>query len=258
MTLTDCPDQAAVLQRRGPVIGICSSKARQSWCGILFVAESWEAVDQEYARLAFCRWHGLPRTLIEAEGWRIREADQKDAEGFAGLYADPLTRQFMECPLKDTAEAYKDRVRLWRDWIEGCRRYVYPAEEPALWVLADTADRLLGCIGLEWRQAQADIPEGYYAGYGLLPTARHKKLAAAAASFLVPYCMEYWQLDQIYLLCDSANTASAVTAVRSGFTRVQLLSGEGQALSGPEHILQHTLDDLSGIGPGKLFLFFWK
>lgn len=244
--LTDCAEEARTLQRKGPVIGICSPGSRQSWTGISFVAESWEAADEEYAGLAYCRYYGLPRVLIRTEEWSIREAGKEDAEGFFWLYEDSEAKRFLEYPLSARAAG----PETWADWIESLHKYVYPSEEPSMWVLADRDDRMMGRIGLEWRD---EIAPGYYLGYALLPQYRKKRLAARAASRLVPYCMEYWQLDQIFLLCGSDNPASVKTALRSGF---QLIAQYDVLRS--QHIVQHGPDDSLGVSSGKLLLFSRK
>ena len=106
---------------------------------------------------------------------------------------------------------------------------------------------MIGLIGLEWRERDGQIPEGYYLGYALLPEARGKKLAAEAASQLILYCMEYWSLEQIYLLCDSSNTPSVKTACACGFTSIP-----GQK------IIEHSPDNLLHMGTGELLLFTRK
>lgn len=245
--LTDDPAQAQKLLKIAPVIGIDSKGTGEGWSGIGFLAENEAAVDGEYAQLAWCRYYGKPRTLVRTANWRVREAKQEDAVYFLRLYTDPQVLQYLSSPLRQQDQDSSKEKEQWEAWIAGLIRYTYGADEPGMWVLADSTDRMLGIIGLEWKQQEAHIPEGYYLGYALLPEARKQKLAAKAASQLIPYCMEYWSLEQIYLLCDRKNFASVKTALSCGFT---LVSGQ--------ELIQHPLNDGFHMGAGEFLLFARK
>ena len=213
VVLTDSPEEARTLQKSIPVIGICTPGQDKSWSGISFLAEDWEDVDDEYAELAYCRYYHLPRVLVcgewsvvseqklviggqnfeeQTHTWLIREADKKDAKAFETLYNDDEVKRFLPYPLEKQAQTCKD----WEDWIESLHQYVYPSEEPSMWVLADENDDMIGRIGLEYKEKdeESGIPSGYYLGYAILPKWRKKGLAAKAASRLLKYCFEYWQL----------------------------------------------------------------
>ena len=243
VVLTDSPEEARILQQSTPVIGICSPGSDKDWSGISFLAEDWEDVDEDYIELAYCRYFHLPRVLIsetwltaseenvvlcdqkfpkKAHVWSIREADKKDAPAFEALYNDDEVKRFLPYPLEKQAQSCKD----WEDWIESLHLYVYPSEEPSMWVLTDENDEMIGRIGLEYKEddEESGIPSGYYLGYALLPKWRKKGLATQAASRLMDYCFDYWQLEQIYLLCSSENVASQRTARACGFTRVSAVS----------------------------------
>ena len=235
--LTDDPKEAFTYQKTVPVIGICTPGQDKSWSGISFLAEDWEDVDDEYAELAYCRYYHLPRVLVcgewsvaseqklviggqnfeeQTHTWLIREADKKDAKAFETLYNDDEVKRFLPYPLEKQAQTCKD----WEDWIESLHQYVYPSEEPSIWVLADENDDMIGRIGLEYKEENKEngTPGGYYLGYAILPKWRKKGLAAKAASQLLKYCFEYWQLKEVYLLCSSENIASVKTALACGFT----------------------------------------
>ena len=77
--------------------------------------------------------------------WLIREADKKDSKAFETLYNDDEVKRFLPYPLEKQAQTCKD----WEDWIESLHQYVYPSEEPSMWVLADGNDDMIGRIGLE-------------------------------------------------------------------------------------------------------------
>ncbi len=324
--LTDSPEEARLLQKNSPVIGIYSPGAGKSWSGISFLAEDWDDVDDAYVELAYCRYYHLPRTLLltddklngEADDktaagrhadnrtnsacvyWKIREAAVKDAAGFAALYEDESVRKFLEYPLSRHAKSLSD----WEEWIESQHRCVYPSEEPAMWVLADENDEFMGRIGLEYRESshgnasakcdaifdkdtesnrnlvssiELDIPDGYYLGYALLPKWRKKGLAAQAASLLLKFCFEYWQLDIVYLLCSCENIASIKTALACGFSHIRTISDAAflnnasldvsanacydasLSTSGTfKDIVKHPLNLGSGVGAGELFLFARK
>lgn len=332
--LTDSPEEASLSQKNGPVIGICSPGSGKSWSGISFLAEDWDDVDEAYVELAYCRYYHLPRTLLcvddqlstdtankivvdtadRVDGvdsrktnvhhifWKIREAARKDAAGFAALYEDEQVKQFLDYPLRKQAESLSD----WEEWIESLHRYVYPSEEPSMWVLADEHDEFIGRIGLEYRdgsyssdsakcdaifdkdmnQAQnrePDLPIGYYVGYALLPKWRKKGLAAQAASQLLEYCFDYWQLDEVYLLCSCENIASIKTAIACGFSHIRTISNDVlndpsedafnafrdasnnvvcDAFSDASSILQdineHPLNLSAGVSTSEFFLFTRK
>ena len=303
--LTDSPKEARFFQKNDPVIGICSPGSGESWSGISFLAEDWDDVDDAYVELAYCRYYHLPRLLITADdewsadrvdkiaadradrrktnahpiSWKIREAARKDAAGFAALYEDEQVRQFLEYPLKKRTESLSD----WENWIESLHRYVYPSEEPTMWVLADENDEFMGRIGLEYREGsrsnasakcdaifdndmnlaqnkEPDLPSGYYLGYALLPKWRKKGLAAQAASQLLRFCFEYWQLDEVYLLCSCENIASIKTAIACGFSHIQTISNDASTKNSAilQDVIEHPLNLSAGVGASEFFLFARK
>ena len=203
VVLTDSPEEARTLQKSIPVIGICSPGSDKDWSGISFLADDWEDVDDEYAELAYCRYYHLPRVLVcgewsvaseqklviggqnfeeQTHTWLIREADKKDVKAFETLYNDDEVKRFLPYPLEKQAQTCKD----WEDWIESLHQYVYPSEEPSMWVLADENDDMIGRIGLEYKEENKEngTPDGYYLGYAILPKWRKKGLAAKAARIL--------------------------------------------------------------------------
>ena len=277
VVLTDSPEEARTLQKSIPVIGICTPGQDKSWSGISFLAEDWEDVDDEYAELAYCRYYHLPRVLVcgewsvvseqklviggqnfeeQTHTWLIREADKKDAKAFETLYNDDEVKRFLPYPLEKQAQTCKD----WEDWIESLHQYVYPSEEPSMWVLADENDDMIGRIGLEYKEKdeESGIPSGYYLGYAILPKWRKKGLAAKAASRLLKYCFEYWQLKEVYLLCSSENMASVKTALACGFTKMSSIEVPIQNSVFPQNVVEHCLNDCACVSTSLLFLFARK
>lgn len=277
VVLTDSPEEAHILQKNIPVIGICSPGSDKDWSGISFLAEDWEDVDDEYAELAYCRYFHLPRVLVcgersvtseqklviggqnfeeQTHTWLIREADKKDAKAFEILYNDDEVKRFLPYPLEKQAQTCKD----WEDWIESLHQYVYPSEEPSMWVLADENDDMIGRIGLEYKEKdeESGIPSGYYLGYAILPKWRKKGLAAKAASRLLKYCFEYWQLKEVYLLCSSENMASVKTALACGFTKMSSIEVPIQNSVFLQDIVEHCLNDCACVSTSLLFLFARK
>ena len=277
VVLTDSPEEARTLQKSIPVIGICTPGQDKSWSGISFLAEDWEDVDDEYAELAYCRYYHLPRVLVCGEWsvaseqklviggqnfeerthtWLIREADKKDAKAFETLYNDDEVKRFLPYPLEKQAQTCKD----WEDWIESLHQYVYPSEEPSMWVLADENDDMIGRIGLEYKEENKEngTPDGYYLGYAILPKWRKKGLAAKAASRLLKYCFEYWQLKEVYLLCSSENIASVKSALSCGFTQMSSIEVPIQNSVFPQNIVEHCLNDCACVSTSLLFLFARK
>lgn len=277
VVLTDSPEEARTLQKSIPVIGICTPGQDKSWSGISFLAEDWEDVDDEYAELAYCRYYHLPRVLVcgewsvvseqklviggqnfekQTHTWLIREADKKDAKAFETLYNDDEVKRFLPYPLEKQAQTCKD----WEDWIESLHQYVYPSEEPSMWVLADENDDMIGRIGLEYKEKdeESGIPSGYYLGYAILPKWRKKGLAAKAASRLLKYCFEYWQLKEVYLLCSSENMASVKTAFACGFTKMSSIEVPIQNSVFLQDIVEHCLNDCACVSTSLLFLFARK
>ncbi len=277
VVLTDSPEEARTLQKSIPVIGICSPGSDKDWSGISFLADDWEDVDDEYAELAYCRYYHLPRVLVcgewsvvseqklviggqnfeeQTHTWLIREADKKDVKAFETLYNDDEVKRFLPYPLEKQAQTCKD----WEDWIESLHQYVYPSEEPSMWVLADENDDMIGRIGLEYKEKdeESGIPSGYYLGYAILPKWRKKGLAAKAASRLLKYCFEYWQLKEVYLLCSSENMASVKTALACGFTKMSSIEVPIQNSVFLQDIVEHCLNDCACVSTSLLFLFARK
>lgn len=277
VVLTDSPEEARTLQKSIPVIGICSPGSDKDWSGISFLADDWEDVDDEYAELAYCRYYHLPKVLVcgewsvvseqklviggqnfeeQTHTWLIREADKKDSKAFETLYNDDEVKRFLPYPLEKQAQTCKD----WEDWIESLHQYVYPSEEPSMWVLADENDDMIGRIGLEYKEKdeESGIPSGYYLGYAILPKWRKKGLAAKAASRLLKYCFEYWQLKEVYLLCSSENMASVKTALACGFTKMSSIEVSIQNSVFLQDIVEHCLNDCACVSTSLLFLFARK
>ena len=270
-------EEARTLQKKLPVIGICSPGSDKDWSGISFLADDWEDVDDEYAELAYCRYYHLPKVLVcgewsvvseqklviggqnfeeQTHTWLIREADKKDSKAFETLYNDDEVKRFLPYPLEKQAQTCKD----WEDWIESLHQYVYPSEEPSMWVLADENDDMIGRIGLEYKEKdeESGIPSGYYLGYAILPKWRKKGLAAKAASRLLKYCFEYWQLKEVYLLCSSENMASVKTALACGFTKMSSIEVPIQNSVFLQDIVEHCLNDRACVSTSLLFLFARK
>ena len=277
VVLTDSSEEARTLQKSIPVIGICSPGSDKDWSGISFLADDWEDVDDEYAELAYCRYYHLPRILVcgewsvvseqklviggqnfeeQTHTWLIREADKKDAKAFETLYNDDEVKRFLPYPLEKQAQTCKD----WEDWIKSLHQYVYPSEEPSMWVLADENDDMIGRIGLEYKEKdeESGIPSGYYLGYAILPKWRKKGLAAKAASRLLKYCFEYWQLKEVYHLCSSENMASVKTALACGFTKMSSIEVPIQNSVFPQNVVEHCLNDCACVSTSLLFLFARK
>lgn len=63
-------------------------------------------------------------------------------KAFETLYNDDEVKRFLPYPLEKQAQTCKD----WEDWIESLHQYVYPSEEPSMWVLADENDDMIGRI----------------------------------------------------------------------------------------------------------------
>ena len=266
VVLTDSPEEARTLQKSIPVIGICSPGSDKDWSGISFLADDWEDVDDEYAELAYCRYYHLAseQKLViggqnfeeQTHTWLIREADKKDVKAFETLYNDDEVKRFLPYPLEKQAQTCKD----WEDWIESLHQYVYPSEEPSMWVLADENDDMIGRIGLEYKEENKEngTPDGYYLGYAILPKWRKKGLAAKAASRLLKYCFEYWQLKEVYLLCSSENMASVKTALACGFTKMSSIEVSIQNSVFLQDIVEHCLNDCACVSTSLLFLFARK
>ena len=101
-------------------------------------------------------------------------------------------------------------------------------------------------------------PDGYYLGYAILPKWRKKGLAAKAASRLLKYCFEYWQLKEVYLLCSSENIASVKTALSCGFTKMSSIEVPIQNSVFPQNVVEHCLNDCACVSTSLLFLFARK
>ena len=75
VVLTDSPEEARILQKSIPVIGICIPGQDKSWSGISFLAEDWEDVDDEYAELAtadiiICQGYWF----VESGQWQVNKS----------------------------------------------------------------------------------------------------------------------------------------------------------------------------------------
>lgn len=80
-----------------------------------------------------------------------------------------------------------------------------------------------------------------------------KGLAAKAASRLLKYCFEYWQLKEVYLLCSSENMASVKTALACGFTKMSSIEVPIQNSVFLQDIVEHCLNDRACVSTSLLF-----
>lgn len=220
--LTDNPDEARRLSCEKPVIGITGPEPEyELWFGVLYLAADLEAADEEYCERVWSRFYKKPVTIVREEGWCLRETSEKDLPVLTALYRDSGASRFLEHPLG----ADEDTAVRWQAWLTAYRRYVYEADGPAMWTIADAADRMVGRFGLEWHEGKEfgllEEYSGYYLGYALLPQERGKGWIRRAAEAFFPVAREEWELDTLYLICDKENQASAKTAERLGFVLIQ-------------------------------------
>lgn len=230
--LTDDPAQARAIQSQAPVIGITGPGPEyRLWSGILYLAESPEAVTMDYAARVWCRFYHEPvviaRETAERREWKLREMTKQDLPGLDRLYQDPQVLRFLPHPLGEEQDDCEDRrMRAWEAWLDAYRELVYEREQPAMWTIADGKDRFLGRLGLEWkswedgpgRHVGEQLPDGYYLGYALLPEHRGKGLIVRAAQALFAYLEEEWEITELWLVCRADNIASVRCAARMGFS----------------------------------------
>ena len=220
--LTDSPDSAREEGQKRPVIGIDCPGSVSDWSGVSYLAQSADAVDDEYAGEVWRRFNGLPLILVREEDFIIREFTEADAVRLKRLYEDPLVKRFMPSPLSDvqkdrtpSSAAEKNRpVEEWEAWIRACRKVEYASGRPSLWGICGRKDELIGIAGAGWREEEP--AEGWYIGYALLPEARGRGIASKAAASLISLLFERFDEDRVYLVCERENTASAAVAKRCG------------------------------------------
>lgn len=231
--LTDDPAQARMLWTHEPVIGIIGPGSEYHlWSGILYLAESPEAVTPDYAARVWCRFYHEPVVIAqktaEGEGWKLREMTKQDLPLLDRLYRDPQVLRFLPHPLgEEQKSGENERMRVWEAWLDAYRELVYEREQPAMWTIADGEDRFLGRLGLEWRAGEdvSGDPDGYYLGYALLPEHRGKGLVVRAAQALFAYLEEEWEITKLWLKCRTDNTASVNCAERMGFSIQRRMDG---------------------------------
>ena len=235
--LTDDPSVARKEGKKRPVIGIADPGSDKDWSGVAYIAESAEAVDDDYREEVRCRFYGLPLIIARGNGWTVRELCEKDAGRLAGLYLDEEVRKYLECPVGEYPAAAKERqaegmsaaipasrsvfVSSLRDWIASYRKYEYASGSPALWAICSEDDELTGIAGAEWKEQKGSLPEGWYIGYALMPEVRGRGIAVRATKALLSVLWGKYGLTEVYLACDAQNKASAAVAEKCSLRRLE-------------------------------------
>lgn len=210
--LTDDPYEACIISQTEPVIGITGPEPEDYslWNGIFYLAASVEAVDEAYAKLVWCRFHGVPVTVTETEQWCLREMDKTDLKAIKNMYQVKDIVRYLEHPTGG-----EEQEDAWKAWLDAYCRHVYRMDGPAMWILTDTTGKLLGRLGLEWREICGI--EGWFLGYALMPEERGKGLITQAAQQLISIAEEQWEITEFYIACEKENQASIACAKRLGF-----------------------------------------
>jgi RimJ/RimL family protein N-acetyltransferase len=160
---------------------------------------------------------GAPRRRTVVAGWPegpapirtprllLRPYRDTDAAGLLEYSHDPAVMAWDPEELADLADA-EARVRRWADWSSG---------RAAAWAVADPADQeLLGGVFLHSVDPQ---DESAALGYGLLPAARGKGLAAEAVTAVAGWVFDTVAITRLEARHAVANLPSCGVARRAGF-----------------------------------------
>lgn len=165
----------------------------------------------------------MTEETIEGTGIRLRPFRESDADDVVAGCGDPLTQRFV--PGLPQPYTRADALR----WITEGSVAARVAGGLAYAVADAATDRLVGGIGIARvvpERAQGEI------GYWVVPSARGRGIASAAATALAARALENGGLARLELLTDLENTASQRVALAAGFTREGIRRSAGPAVGG--------------------------
>ncbi len=164
-----------------------------------------------------------PAPAPEADGVRLRAFGDDDADTVVDLAGDPYVAAISTLP----AAADEDAAREWirrqhRRWADGAGFSFAVADA--------STDHALGQVGL-WLDRWAEgVGTG---GYLVAPRSRRRGVATRALHAVTAFAATVPALGRLELFVEPGNTASARTAQRAGYHRVDVVPHPRRPGGGP-------------------------
>ena len=184
------------------VVGIMGKHEEQSFFeGIPYVAETWEAVDEEYLEQAVRRHLGLPWIIADTNRLLIREFRPEDVK---------------QVP-KEATDHEADRIFQEPGLLKEYIRCQYGFCGYGIWALVEKeTGRIIGKAGV----ANAQTIDGLELGYHVFAPYTGRGLAKEGCQAILHYVSHHFPEEKIYAKIDPCNERSIHLAVSLGFRQV--------------------------------------
>lgn len=196
-------------------------------CGVDFVTEELESIDDTYINLVYVRKFELPLIVKETPNLIIREITMDDVPELCKLYEENKFNPFLE-PLHDVEQ----EKEITKAYINNMYRfYGY-----GMWVVIHKKDnRIIGRAGIEHRILNEKIV--CELGYFISADYQRKGYGFEAAAAVVDYAKEH-EMKELVACIDENNSPSIRLAVRLGFVPWQSIVDGERTL----HFFKNELD----------------
>jgi RimJ/RimL family protein N-acetyltransferase len=155
--------------------------------------------------------NGIEPVELHAGPYRLRLATESDIDAALEMSYDPAIRQWYPTRITDRESAER-WLRRGSDWSGG---------HHATWVVADTADRLVGSFSLV--HIDQDDQFGAQVSYRTAPWARDRGVASYALVAATRWAFAALNLERLELPHAVANPASCRVAQKTGYRQEGLL-----------------------------------
>lgn len=175
--------------------------------------ESFENLDMQYVNMIYSHAVSEPATITETKRLRIREITVDDVKRMYELYDEKITR-FMPTLF----EKIEDEIDYTRKYIDS----VYKFYHYGMWVveLKDNGE-VIGRVGVEYKQdSELEAIETQYShelGYMIGSKYQGNGYGYEAASAVLDYVKEQYEIDDIFVEVSPENIASINLATKLGF-----------------------------------------
>lgn len=182
--------------------------------GIPYVFETLDALDDDGIRLAFCRFHKLPLTILETERLILKEWCPNDAIELKKLY-DSFPSSDNLPPLPNTKEELQQ-------YLSHYQAGAYGFFGHGLWAVVEKeSNHTIGQCGIEYKER--DGIGRYELQYMITPSCQRNGFAFEICFAVLQYAKDVLYLDKISALIEPHNTPSLSLIAQLGFQQTEMI-----------------------------------